>query len=179
MNRITLITGGGRSGKSTHALALARGYGGRRAFIATAEAFDDEMRERIGKHRHERGDAFITMEEPLDPARALTSLPGDITVAVVDCLTVWLGNLMHHRGGRDERYPEVDSLMDILSNPPCDIIMVTNEVGMGIVPHNDMARQFRDLAGRVNQEAAALADNVILMVCGIPVTVKGELFGPA
>lgn len=179
MNRITLITGGGRSGKSTHALSLARGYREKKAFIATAEAFDDEMRERIGKHRQERGDAFVTVEEPLDPARALKSLPGDIAVAVVDCLTVWLGNLMHHRGARDERYPEMDSLMDILSNPPCDLILVTNEVGMGIVPHNDMARRFRDLAGRVNQEAAALADDVVLMVCGIPVRVKGGTDGLA
>jgi len=177
MNRVTLITGGGRSGKSTHALSLARGYTGRRAFIATAEAFDDEMQGRIRKHRQERGDAFMTVEEPLDPARALKSLPGDISVAVVDCLTVWLGNLMHHGGSREERYTEVDSLMDILSDPPCDLIMVTNEVGMGIVPHNDMARRFRDLAGRVNQETAALADKVILMVCGIPVLVKGGADG--
>lgn len=178
MNRITLITGGGRSGKSTHALSLAREYAGKRVFIATAEVFDNEMRERVRRHRQERGDAFLTVEEPIDPARVLRSLPGDISVAVVDCLTVWLGNLMHHRGGRDERYPEVDALMDILGYPPCEVILVTNEVGMGIIPHNDMARQFRDLAGRVNQETAALADRVIFMVCGIPVTVKGETGGP-
>ncbi|MFA5654530.1 MAG: bifunctional adenosylcobinamide kinase/adenosylcobinamide-phosphate guanylyltransferase, partial [Desulfomonilia bacterium] len=135
MNKITLISGGGRSGKSRHALSLALGYSGRRVFVATAEALDDEIRDRIGKHRAERGDAFITVEEPLDPARALKSLPGDITVAVVDCLTVWLGNLMHHRGSSNERYTEVDSLMSILSNPSCNLIMVTNEVGMGIIPH--------------------------------------------
>lgn len=179
MNKVTLITGGGRSGKSTHALWLAMRCEGKRAFVATAEAFDAEMSDRIAAHRKERGDAFMTVEEPLDPARILTGLPDDICVAVVDCLTVWLGNLMHHRPGMDERYPEVSGMMNVLMDPPCDLIIVTNEVGMGIVPIDGMSRRFRDMAGRINQEAAALADTVILMVCGIPVVVKGDKYGPA
>jgi adenosylcobinamide kinase/adenosylcobinamide-phosphate guanylyltransferase len=179
MNRITLVTGGARSGKSAHALSLALGHEGKRAFIATAEAFDDEMRERIGNHRRERGDAFLTVEEPLDPARALKSLPGDVSVALLDCLTVWLGNLMHRGGHVDGDTPEVASFMDFLHAPPFDLVIVTNEVGMGIVPGNDMARRFRDLAGRVNRETAVLADTVVLLVCGIPVTVKGAEHEPA
>jgi len=179
MNRVTLVTGGARSGKSAHALSLALRREGKRAFIATAEAFDDEMRERIETHRRERGGAFLTAEEPLDPARALRSLPGDVTVALVDCLTVWLGNLMHRDGAVDDTCPQVVSLMEFLKDPPFGLVIVTNEVGMGIVPQNDAARRFRDLAGRVNRESAALADEVILMVCGIPVTVKGEPNGSA
>jgi len=172
MNKITLISGGGRSGKSRHALSLALGYSGRRVFVATAEALDDEIRDRIGKHRAERGDAFITVEEPLDPARALKSLPGDITVAVVDCLTVWLGNLMHHRGSSNERYTEVDSLMSILSNPSCNLIMVTNEVGMGFVPGDPLSRRYGILLGRANAALAAACDRVVLMVAGLPLVVK-------
>jgi adenosylcobinamide kinase/adenosylcobinamide-phosphate guanylyltransferase len=179
MSRITLVTGGVRSGKSAHALSLALGRQGKRAFIATAEPLDGEMRERIESHRRERGDAFLTVEEPLDPARSLRALPADVAVALLDCLTVWLGNLMHRGDGIDDAHPQVASLMELLKDPPFDLVIVTNEVGMGIVPHNDMARRFRDLAGRVNREVAALADEVILMVCGIPVTVKGATDGHA
>ena len=171
MGLITLITGGVRSGKSRHALALASGFA-RRAFVATAEPFDEEMRERIGRHRAVRGDAFLTVEEPCDIAGALTRLDPGTEVAVVDCLTVWLANLMHRQGPDQERYPEVDALFKALETPPCRLILVSNEIGMGIVPENPMARRFRDLAGAVNQQIAALADEVVLMVSGIPVTIK-------
>ena len=179
MNRITLVTGGSRSGKSSYALSLAANHEGKKAFVATAQPFDNEMRERIRMHRLSRGDAFLTVEEPLDPARALRSLPADTAVAVVDCLTVWLGNLMHNGGGIDDTYPQTASMMELLKDPPLRLILVTNETGMGVVPHNDMVRRFRDLAGRINQEAAALSDKVVLMVCGIPVTVKGSADGSA
>lgn len=172
MSNITLITGGGRSGKSRHALDLAQAYQGKRAFVATGEPFDEEMRERIRRHREERGDSFLTIEEPLDPGGALISLPNDIEVAVVDCLTVWLGNLMHRRGNQDGNYPEVNRFLSLLDAPPCNLVIVTNEVGMGIIPHERLARCFRDLAGLVNQEVARRADCVILMVSGIPTTVK-------
>jgi len=173
VNKVTLIVGGGRSGKSTQALHLAQSHAGKKVFIATAEAFDDEMRLRISKHQSERGDNFQTVEEPLDPARALAELPKDTEVAVVDCLTVWLGNLMHMHGVSGD-YPEVNRLLQALKVPSCEIILVTNEVGMGIIPDNEMSRTFRDLAGRLNQNIAAVADRVLLMVCGLPVVVKGE-----
>jgi adenosylcobinamide kinase/adenosylcobinamide-phosphate guanylyltransferase len=172
MKKITLITGGARSGKSRYALSLARKYRGKRAFVATAEPFDDEMRDRIMKHRKERGEAFITAEEPIDLRQAIDSLPGDVRVAVVDCLTVWIGNLMHKSDGADADYPEINHFLDLLDYPPCDLCIVSNEVGMSLVPENAMARRFRDLCGVLNQQVAERADRVVLMVSGIPVTVK-------
>ncbi len=174
MRKVTLVTGGGRSGKSRYALQLAGRCNGKRVFIATAEPFDDEIRARIGKHREERGEAFQTIEEPLDLAGALRALSDDVEVAVVDCLTLWLGNLMHHHGAGTEDHPEVSELLQILDAPPCDLIIVTNEVGMGVIPENAMARRFRDAAGRLNQEVARRAGQVVLMVSGLPVHVKGD-----
>ncbi len=173
--RVTRVTGGARSGKSSYALDAARAYAGR-AFIATAEPTADEMRDRIARHREARGDSFITIEEPVDLAGALGSLGRDTAVAVVDCLTVWLGNLAHRAGGRlPERpgeVPEIAAFLTALAGPSCDLVIVTNEVGMGIVPENDAARAFRDLAGRLNQRIAALADRVVFMVSGVPLVVK-------
>ncbi len=173
MKELTLVTGGGRSGKSRYALHLAGHYTGKRVFIATAEPIDDEIRARIEKHREERGEAFQTIEEPLDLAGALRALSDDVEIAVVDCLTLWLGNLMHHHGAETEDHPEVSELLQILDAPPCDLIFVTNEVGMGVVPENAMARRFRDVAGRLNQEMAGRAGQVVLMVSGLAVPLKG------
>jgi len=170
--KTTLVTGGGRSGKSRHALELALPREAK-AFIATAQALDDEMRARIEKHREDRGGEFLTVEEPFDLAHAVRSLPDGIEVAVIDCLTVWLGNLVHRHEGEQGAFPEVPAFVEALRDPPCDVIVVTNEVGMGIVPANELARRFRDLAGTVNQAVAALADEVILMVSGVPLVVKG------
>lgn len=172
MKRVILVTGGARSGKSRYALEFARTRG-RKAFIATATACDEEMRERIAKHQAERSEEFLTIEEPFDLAGALQSLPGGTEVAVVDCLTVWLGNLMHRSGAAMEPPPEIDAFLDSLRNPPCDIIIVSNEVGMGIVPDNEMSRRFRDLAGALNVRVAKIADDVVLLVSGIPVHIKG------
>ena len=174
MSKVTLITGGARSGKSRRALELARGHAGRPAFIATAELFDEEMRTRAEKHRKERGESFLNIEAPLDPAEALRALPGDVEIVILDCLTVWLGNLFHHRGDVTGNTPEIVSLWEVLDSPPCDLLVVSNEVGMGIVPHNETSRAFRDLAGRINQEAARRADQVVLMVSGLPLAIKGE-----
>ena len=171
MSTVTLVTGGARSGKSRYALTLA-GRHERRAFIATALVTDDEMRERIRKHREERGPAFTTIEEPLDLASALGRLPDGCGIAIVDCITVWLGNLMHVRGA-DGLFPEVKAFVEALRRPPCDIVVVTNEVGMGVVPPTELGREFRDRAGRLNQEIAALADEVVFMVSGIPLVIKG------
>jgi len=173
MSHITLITGGARSGKSSHALSLARRYPLPRTFIATAEPFDEDMRRRIERHRAERAADFRTRESPLDLATAIQELSGETRVAVVDCLTVWLGNLLHHFSDTPQLQEQIDRFLSAIENPPCDLIVVTNEVGMGIVPHNDLARQFRDLAGTLNQQAAARADRVVLIVSGCPVFVKG------
>ena len=171
MPRVTLLTGGGRSGKSAYALRLMHPYA-RKAFVATAEAFDDEMRDRIRRHQDERGAGFFTIEEPLNLAGAIRGLAGHADAAIVDCLTVWLGNLMHHRGADCPAYPEVDDFIETLAAPPCDLVLVTNEVGLGIIPMDAMTRRYRDLAGLINQRVAAAADTVILMVSGIPLKIK-------
>jgi adenosylcobinamide kinase/adenosylcobinamide-phosphate guanylyltransferase len=170
-HKVTLLTGGARSGKSTHALTLAAPYA-RRAFIATAEAFDDELRRRIERHREERGSGYVTVEEPLDVAGALRGLRGKADVAVVDCLTVWLGNLMHHRGADREEYAEIDEVLRMLADPPCDLVLVSNEVGMGIIPGDALTRRYRDLLGLLNRRVAAEADEVYLLVSGLPLRIK-------
>lgn len=171
MSLITLVTGGARSGKSRYAVETAMAFP-RRVFLATAVPFDDEMRERIAKHRAERGDAFRTVEEPEDLASALRAVSSDADVILIDCLTVWLGNLMHRYGADKTWYPAIDALLAALARPPCRIILVTNELGMGLVPETPMGRRYRDIAGTVNSRVAALADRVVLMVSGIPVVVK-------
>ncbi len=172
MNSVVLITGGARSGKSHHSLELSS-WATEKAFIATAEPSDDEMRLRIKQHRAERGNGFRTLEEPLDLAGAIRSLRPDTQVAVVDCLTVWLGNLMHYRGIENDLLSEVDSFLAAIKDPPCELVIVSNELGMGLVPEGEMGRRFRDLAGRVNQEVAGIANKVVFMVSGIPLVVKG------
>ncbi|MCP4675296.1 MAG: bifunctional adenosylcobinamide kinase/adenosylcobinamide-phosphate guanylyltransferase [Deltaproteobacteria bacterium] len=171
MNRIVLITGGARSGKSHHAIELSS-WATEKAFIATAEPTDEEMHNRIEQHRAERGNDFRTLEEPLDLAAAISSLRPDTQIAVVDCLTVWLGNLMHHRSIEDYLCPEVTSFLSAIKESPCELVIVSNELGMGLVPEGEMGRRFRDLAGRVNQEVARIANKVVFMVSGIPVVIK-------
>ena len=171
MKRIIIVTGGSRSGKSKHALELAASYNNK-AFIATAEATDDEMRARIEIHRRERDPSFHTLEEPVDLAAALSSLPEGTEVLVLDCLTVWLGNLAHRDKIIDGTSPEIEAFLDILNSPPCHLILVTNEVGMGIIPGDAATRRFRDIAGSINQQLAQRAHEVILTVCGIPLRVR-------
>ncbi|MBN1102147.1 MAG: bifunctional adenosylcobinamide kinase/adenosylcobinamide-phosphate guanylyltransferase [Deltaproteobacteria bacterium] len=174
MSRLTLITGGTRSGKSSLALDLAlEGYS-KRVFIATAVALDPEMRERISRHQKERGHRFQTVEEPLELHRALVDLPRDTEVAVVDCLTVWLGNLYHHADGAGSNVMAIlEDFLDGLDRVPCDLILVTNEVGCGIVPDNALARSFRDTAGYLNRKLAEKAARAYFVCMGIPLTLKG------
>ncbi|PZF76790.1 bifunctional adenosylcobinamide kinase/adenosylcobinamide-phosphate guanylyltransferase [Aestuariivirga litoralis] len=167
MSRLTLVLGGARSGKSRFAESLARQHGGPRTYIATAEPFDDEMRQRIARHRDQRaGDGWQTLEAPLDPAAVL---PREGLV-LLDCVTVWLGNLMHH--GRDLK-AEVTKLCAALEACPAEVILVSNEVGLSIVPENAMARRFRDEQGLANQALAAIADNVFFIAAGLPLKLKG------
>ena len=171
MHEVIYVTGGARSGKSSYALRLAEPYD-RRVFLATAEAFDDEMRARIDRHRDERGGAFTTIEEPLYIERALANLPEGTGVVLLDCLTVWAGNLMHHLGDASAIQARIDALLELLASPPCDIILVSNEVGMGIVSENAMARAFRDLVGTINRLVAERATRAYLLCSGLPVILK-------
>ncbi|TJW57862.1 MAG: bifunctional adenosylcobinamide kinase/adenosylcobinamide-phosphate guanylyltransferase, partial [Mesorhizobium sp.] len=138
------------------------------AYIATAEAYDDEMRERIALHRARRGEGWATVDAPLDLAAAIEALP-DHEPVLIDCLTLWLTNHMLAERDLDA---ECRRLVDVLSRPRGPWFVVSNEVGLGIVPDNALARRFRDAAGRLNQQVAAVADTVLLMVAGLPLKVK-------
>jgi adenosylcobinamide kinase/adenosylcobinamide-phosphate guanylyltransferase len=176
MGKITLITGGARGGKSAFALTLGLQNYSKRAFVATAVPFDQEMKDRISRHREERGDQFQTIEEPIELARVLTNSAGGSEVVVVDCLTVWLGNLYHHfQDDKEKVRMQVEAFLDHLEHPLCDLILVTNEVGWGIVPENPLARSFRDMAGYLNRRVAEKAAAAYLLCCGIPVALKGGL----
>jgi adenosylcobinamide kinase/adenosylcobinamide-phosphate guanylyltransferase len=171
---ITLVIGGARSGKSSYGEQLALSYGGERVYVATAEPFDDEMRQRIARHRKMREGRFSsTVEEAIDLVHALERIEDDTAVVLIDCVTVWLGNLLHHKG-LQEHYTQIDRFVDFLPTCPFPLIIVANEVGQGIVPGDPMSRHFRDHAGWLNQSLSKQADKVIWMVAGIPVTIKGE-----
>jgi len=183
MARVILVTGGCRSGKSTHAQALAEALHGRRAYVATCPVFDDELRNRVQKHReHRRDRGWDTIEEQLDLAGVLAGTP-DYDVLLVDCLTLWVSNVLMgaaHDGSAESGAPVdeeqiVERCREFLSacrRREGTVIFVTNEVGMGIVPENALARRFRDLMGRCNQIVAAEADEVVLLTCGIPLMLK-------
>ncbi|MCA1412539.1 bifunctional adenosylcobinamide kinase/adenosylcobinamide-phosphate guanylyltransferase [Bradyrhizobium sp. NBAIM20] len=165
---VILITGGARSGKSTRAEARARVFPGRPVYIATAEALDAEMDERIAKHRARRETDWIEREVPLNLVSALVATDGR-GPRLVDCLTLWLSNLMH---AELDWWDEVTALAATLINLRSPVVLVTNEVGLGIVPDNALARSFRDAAGIMNQTIAELADEVEFVVAGLPMKLK-------
>lgn len=165
---LTLVIGGARSGKSAHAEKLATACPAPWAYIATAQAYDDEMRERIALHRSRRGEGWTTIDAPLDLVGAMEALP-DGRPVLIDCLTLWLTN---HMLAEHDVEAECQGLADVLSRPRGPWFVVSNEVGQGIVPDNALARRFRDAAGRLNQQVAAVSDTVLLMVVGLPLKVK-------
>ncbi len=167
MARVSLILGGARSGKSARALALAVAP---HVFIATAEALDEEMRERIRLHRAGRGESWALVEEPLELAEAVRANAAEETTLVVDCLTLWLSNLMHHE--RDIAVAS-NGLVAALAAAPGRVVLVSNEVGMGLVPVNALGRDFRDAQGRLNQRIAGAADHVEFVAAGLPLVLKG------
>ena len=169
MKRLTLVLGGTRSGKSAYAEGLFEGAAASPVYLATASAGDGEMAERIERHRARRGDRWITIEEPLDLAGALLRESRPDRPILVDCLTLWLGNLMGH--DRDVE-AAIAELVETLPALPGPVVMVTNEVGWGIVPDNALARRFRDHAGELHQRVAALADSVILVAAGLSLKLK-------
>lgn len=165
-----LVLGGARSGKSRYAEGRLARWPGPKIYLATAEARDAEMVERIARHRAERADAgWRTVEEPLELVPALREAASPDTAILVDCLTLWLGNLF----GAD-RSPEAAAaeLSAALAHLPGMIVFVSNEVGLGIVPDNALARRFRDAAGRLHQDIAAVADEVVFVAVGLPLTLK-------
>jgi adenosylcobinamide kinase / adenosylcobinamide-phosphate guanylyltransferase len=168
-NRSLLVLGGARSGKSAYAQGLAEAYGSERLYLATAAAGDEEMAARIARHQADRGQGWTTLEEPLEIAKALVTKTQAGRVVVVDCLTLWLSNLM--LAGRDPG-PAVTILAEAIGALAGPAILVSNEVGMGLVPDNQLGREFRDWQGRVNREIGAACDAVIFVAAGLPLQLK-------
>ncbi|MDT8344828.1 MAG: bifunctional adenosylcobinamide kinase/adenosylcobinamide-phosphate guanylyltransferase [Thermohalobaculum sp.] len=168
MSDISIILGGARSGKSARALTLAAHPP--HVFIATAEALDTEMAARIARHRAERGESWRVVEEPLELADAVRAHAAEGATLLIDCLTLWLSNLMHH--GR-EPGAETARLIAAMDLAPGRVVLVSNEIGLGLSPMNELGRAFRDEQGRLNQRIAAVADHVEFVAAGLPITLKG------
>jgi adenosylcobinamide kinase/adenosylcobinamide-phosphate guanylyltransferase len=172
---VTLVVGGVRSGKSRYAQQLAERES-RVIFVATAKASDDEMQRKIDRHREERPAEWITVEEPLELAQVLTQRGQSCDVMVVDCLTIFAANLLEAEGDdRDAVDRRVEALCEALRSAGCSVVLVSNEVGSGVVPAYPLGRRYRDLLGEINQSVARVADDVVLMVAGLPLALKGHL----
>ncbi len=172
MSKTIFISGGARSGKSRLAEKLAEGFGEPLCYIATGEARDREMAERIAHHRQRRGDAWQTVEEPLRVGEAIKEADGCCRAILVDCITLWITNLLFHHDAVEPVLAEVRALAELLPSLQTPLVLVSNEVGMGIVPENALARSFRDLAGQANQVLAEAADEVYVTISGIPLKLK-------
>lgn len=170
-NRIALIGGGVRSGKSAFAVELAKKLGHRRVFVATATASDDEMKARIDRHRRERNDEFATLEVPLDLPEALASLDG-YDVVVVDCLTLWLSNILLRGDSVDALLVQVDALVRVLCERRLHAVVVTNEVGMSLHPTTPLGRAFVEASGWAHQRVSRAADEIYLAVLGVVVPLR-------
>jgi adenosyl cobinamide kinase/adenosyl cobinamide phosphate guanylyltransferase len=164
----TLVLGGARSGKSRHAEALLDGISGPLTYIATAQAFDAEMHQRIAAHRQRRDDRWTTVDAPIDLPEAMAEA-GNAPV-LIDCLTLWLSNLVLGEQDVDAASARLEAA---LMDRKAMTVLVSNEVGMGIVPENALARRFRDQQGTLNQRIAAMADHVVFVAAGLPLTLKG------
>ena len=169
--RTTLVLGGARSGKSRHAQSLAESFAPHRIFVATAQPFDAEMRDRIARHRADRDASWRTIEAPRDLPQALRACAHGGHVVLVDCLTLWLSNLLL---ADDDLDRASDDLAAALAGATALVVLVSNEVGWGIVPDNALARRFRDAAGRLNQRLAATCAATDLVVAGIPIRIASR-----
>lgn len=167
---VTLVLGGARSGKSAFSERLARESGLERHYVATGRAYDEEMRERIARHRADRGEGWVTHEVPLDLASHLAAIDAPDRVVLVDCLTLWITNLMMEGHDIDAEGAALVGGIETFSGR---LILVSNEVGLGIVPENRMAREFRDHAGRLHQRIAAAAGEVYFIAAGLSLKMKG------
>ena len=168
---VTLVLGGAASGKSRFAQSLAERVAGPLLYVATAHAGDEEMGLRIARHRQARGERWHTLEAPLDLTTAVPAAAGHAAV-LIDCVTLWLTNLLLAGGSAEAAWPAVDAFVASLVDAPAPVILVSNEVGQGIVPEHALGRAFRDLAGAVNQRLAARADRVWLVTAGLPLQLK-------
>ncbi|MFW6374670.1 MAG: bifunctional adenosylcobinamide kinase/adenosylcobinamide-phosphate guanylyltransferase [Thermodesulfobacteriota bacterium] len=173
MNETVFVIGGCRSGKSRHAQELAEALpGNRKLFLATCVPQDAEMRDRVRKHQEDRGDCWSALEVPVAVADAVREQSPEFDVILLDCLTLWMSNLLMETRDEQAIQFKIQALTDVLNRAACPVILVSNEVGAGIVPENGLARQYRDLVGFANQRVAACADRVIWTVAGIPVSIK-------
>ncbi|MBK5201085.1 MAG: bifunctional adenosylcobinamide kinase/adenosylcobinamide-phosphate guanylyltransferase [Spirochaetaceae bacterium] len=173
MSNITLVIGGSRSGKSRYSEEISRSLvenPKKRYYIATAEAFDVEMQDRIKHHKEKRADTFITIEEPIKLSEAIEAIADKASIILVDCLTVWLGNLMYYN-----KREELTKLYDTLKELKIPVVMVSNETSWEVIPDNNEAREFINLSQNMNKNIATFADNLILCISGIPIAIKGEL----
>lgn len=171
MGEHTFILGGARSGKTALGERLATRFGQAPVYLATAEALDDEMQERVAAHQQQRGDKFITVEEPLAIADRIAAAAEHHDVILVDCLTLWISNLL---GAEQDVASAIEKLVYVLNDlKDTRVILISNEVGLGIVPDNPLARSFRDLAGSAHQQLAQVCDNVYFVVAGLPMVMKG------
>ena len=187
--KLIFVTGGARSGKSSFALEMANSITtlqsppwqggderrGRKCYLATAQALDSEMEERIAKHKAERGPDWDSIEEPLRVAEKIEEVKGRYDVVLFDCLTLWVSNLMHksrESGVGSQEIEEIGQLVTVCKKSGTTVIVVSNEVGLGIVPNNALSRRFRDLAGTANQLFAKAADEAYFVVSGIPMRLK-------
>jgi adenosylcobinamide kinase/adenosylcobinamide-phosphate guanylyltransferase len=172
---VTLVLGGARSGKSRYAQQLAE-QSGRVVFVATAKISDDEMRAKIERHREDRPEEWLTVEEPLELPRVLSDYELSCDMIVIDCLTLYAANLLEAEG---ENHSAIDrriaGLCEALQRTQCAVVLVSNEVGSGIVPTHPLGRRYRDLLGELNQKIATLADDAVLMIAGLPLALKGHL----
>ncbi len=186
MNKKILVTGGARSGKSSFAEEMAKDIEGDILYIATAVAFDEEMKLRVKKHRESRPEEWSTHEGYRDLDEVLINKPANVQGILIDCITIMATNLLFDAIGLDNDMPttadfeaaevkinqEIQKLLQAIDATDADVIIVTNELGMGIVPENKLARAYRDIAGRINRQIAQCCDEVYLVVCGIPVKIK-------
>jgi adenosyl cobinamide kinase/adenosyl cobinamide phosphate guanylyltransferase len=172
--RRILITGGCRSGKSHYALDYANRHYSKKLYLATCEALDEEMAQRIERHKKTRGPEWQTVEEPLEIVNKIRQYGNEVDVILLDCITLWLSNLLMRQKDDSKIMNEAEKLMDTIQQSQTSIILITNEVGMGIVPAEPLGRRFRDLSGMVNQRMTEVTDTVIFMVSGIPLFLKGK-----
>jgi adenosylcobinamide kinase/adenosylcobinamide-phosphate guanylyltransferase len=173
--KLIFITGGCRSGKSQYALDYANRHFSKKIYLATCEALDDEMIQRVETHKRLRGPEWLTIEEPVEVVDRIKQYSDNAEVILLDCLTLWLSNLLLKGNNDLKMMEEMEGLVHSLRERRISVIIVSNEVGMGIVPADPLSRRFRDLSGMANQKIAGVADAVVLMVSGMPVFLKGNL----
>lgn len=175
MKKRIFITGGCRSGKSRFALNYANQHFSRKIYLATCEVLDEEMAQRVGNHKKMRGPEWQTVEEPIEVVDKIGLYGNEVEVILLDCITLWLSNLLIRWKNDPKILEEIERFIDLSKQVRSSLIIVSNEVGMGIVPADPLARRFRDLSGMANQRMAEAADTVVLMVSGIPIFLKGAV----